>query len=82
MTARLAGRVVLLGHARLMAEHGVALEGLAKEAERLEAEGKTPVFVAVDREARGLLAVADVPEARGARRRSRPSAGSASRSSC
>jgi soluble P-type ATPase len=48
-----------------MAEQGVALEGLAKEAERLEAEGKTPVFVAVDRQARGLLAVADVlkPEA-------------------
>ncbi|MBI4012585.1 MAG: copper-translocating P-type ATPase, partial [Candidatus Rokubacteria bacterium] len=65
VTARVGGRAVLLGHARLMAERGIALDGLGKEAERLETEGKTPVFVAVEGEVRGLLAVADVlkPEA-------------------
>jgi P-type Cu+ transporter len=65
VTARVDGRPVLLGHARLMAERGLALDGLAKEAERLETEGKTAVFVAVAGEVRGLIAVADVlkPEA-------------------
>jgi Cu+-exporting ATPase len=65
VTARVGGRAVLLGHGRLMAERGIALDGLAKEAERLESEGKTAVFLAVDGQARGLLAVADVlkPEA-------------------
>jgi Cu+-exporting ATPase len=62
VAVRLAGRAVLLGHARLMAERGVAVGGFAKEAERLEAEGKTPVFVAVGAEVLGLLAVADVPK--------------------
>ena len=57
--ARVGGRTVVLGHARLMAEGGVELDGLAKEAERLETEGKTPVFVAVDGAVRGLIAVAD-----------------------
>src|SRR5262245_8468355 len=65
VTARVEGRSVVLGHARLMTDRGLELDGLAKEAERLEMEGKTPVFVAVDAEVRGLVAVADVlkPEA-------------------
>jgi Cu+-exporting ATPase len=65
VSARVAGHAVLLGHARLLGERGIALDGLGKEAERLEAEGKTAVFVAVDGEVRGLIAVADVlrPEA-------------------
>src|SRR5262249_24375907 len=65
VTARVEGRPVVLGHARLMTDRGLELDGLAKEAERLEMEGKTPVFVAVDAEVRGLIAVADVlkPEA-------------------
>jgi len=62
VAARVGGRAVLVGRARLLADRGVALDGLAKEAERLEAEGKSVVFVAVDGEARGLLAVADVPK--------------------
>jgi Cu+-exporting ATPase len=63
--ARVERRAVLLGHARLMDSRGVELHGLDKEAERLEAEGKTAVFVAADGEVRGLVAVADVlrPEA-------------------
>jgi len=65
VVARVGGRTVVLGHARLMAERGLALDGFAKEAERLEAEGKTVVFVAVADAVRGLIAVADVlkPEA-------------------
>jgi Cu+-exporting ATPase len=42
-----------------MRERGVALDGLAERAERLAREGKTPVFLAVDGRAAGLIAVAD-----------------------
>jgi Cu+-exporting ATPase len=64
-SARVDRQLVLLGHARLMRERGVSLDGLAGEAERLEAAGKTPVFVAVDGRLQGFIAAADVvkPEA-------------------
>ncbi|MBI4637724.1 MAG: copper-translocating P-type ATPase, partial [Candidatus Rokubacteria bacterium] len=57
---------VLLGNLKLMADERVELDGLVKEAERLAAEGKTPMFVAVGRKAVGLVAVADTlkPESR------------------
>jgi Cu+-exporting ATPase len=42
-----------------MADYAVDTGGLAEAAERLAGEAKTPVFVAVDGEAAGLLAVAD-----------------------
>ncbi|MGH7403139.1 MAG: copper-translocating P-type ATPase, partial [Candidatus Rokuibacteriota bacterium] len=53
------GRALLLGNGKLMRERGLMLNGLDKEAERLAAEGKTPMFVAIDGEAAGLIAVAD-----------------------
>ena len=57
---------VLLGNLKLMTDHDVELDGLAKEAERLADEGKTPMFVAIARKAAGLVAVADTlkPESR------------------
>ncbi|MEK6717882.1 MAG: copper-translocating P-type ATPase, partial [candidate division NC10 bacterium] len=53
------GRMVLLGNAKLMLESGVALGDLAEAAETLAGQGKTPMFVAVDGEAAGVIAVAD-----------------------
>jgi len=57
---------VLLGNRTFMREAGIALNGLAKEAEHLADEGKTPMFVAVAGKAAGLIAVADTlkPHAR------------------
>ncbi len=57
---------VLLGNLKLMTDEGVEVDDLAKEAERLADEGKTPMFVAVSRKAAGLVAVADTlkPESR------------------
>src|SRR3972149_1062188 len=54
-----AGRKVLLGNDRMLVEEGIAPGALAGEAERLAAEGKTPMFVAVDGRAAGIIAVAD-----------------------
>jgi Cu+-exporting ATPase len=53
------GRMVLLGNARLMQENGIHLGELADKAEEFAGQGKTPMFVAVDGEALGVIAVAD-----------------------
>jgi Cu+-exporting ATPase len=50
---------VLLGNRKLMYERSVDVRGLAQEAERLEGDGKTVMFVAIDGQAAGLIAVAD-----------------------
>ncbi len=66
--ATVEGRRLLLGNLKLMTDHGVELDGLVKEAERLADEGKTPMFVVVDGRMAGLVAVADTlkPHARDA----------------
>jgi len=50
---------ILLGNLRLMEERGVVLNGLSDRAEHLSNEGKTPMFLAVEGEAAGIIAVAD-----------------------
>jgi P-type Cu+ transporter len=57
--ARVEGRKVLLGNAKLMAGQAVALGRLELEAQRLADDGKTPMFMAVDGVAAGIIAVAD-----------------------
>jgi Cu+-exporting ATPase len=54
-----AGRKVLLGNERILAEEGIAAGALAEDAERLAAAGKTPMFVVADGRTAGLIAVAD-----------------------
>jgi Cu+-exporting ATPase len=56
---RVDGRDVALGNAAMMQELGTDSEALADDAERLRAEGKTAMFVAIDGKASGILAVAD-----------------------
>ncbi len=53
------GHRLLLGNRKLMAERHVALAALLPEAERLEQDGKTAMFLAVDGAALGIVAVAD-----------------------
>ncbi len=57
--ARAGDREVLVGTARFLAEQGVDASALDAERERLEAEGKTALCVAVEGRAAGVLAVAD-----------------------
>ena len=58
--ARVESREVLVGSHRFLSELGVSEDGLLPKGEELAREGKTPVFVAVDGEPAGLVAVADV----------------------
>ena len=50
---------VLLGNLKLMEERNVLLNGLSQKAVELSGQGKTPMFVAVDGEGAGIIAVAD-----------------------
>ena len=51
--------ILLLGNRKLMQERAIDIQPQIKAAEMLEAEGKTVMFVAVDAEPAGLIAVAD-----------------------
>jgi P-type Cu+ transporter len=57
--ARVEGRVVLVGKPAWIESEGISLGSLAGEIERLQAEAKTAVVVAVDGEAAGTLGIAD-----------------------
>jgi Cu+-exporting ATPase len=62
VVAEVAGRRVSLGNARLLSESGITFGSLADEAVRLAEAGNTPVFVAVDGRAVGVIAIADRPK--------------------
>ncbi len=59
--ATVEGRAVRIGTEEFLREHGIQAEALAAEAARLAAAGKTPLLVAVDGRAAGVIAVADTP---------------------
>ena len=53
------GKHILLGNARLMTTHHIALGRLVAETQRLADDGKTPMYVAINGQAAGIVAVAD-----------------------
>jgi Cu+-exporting ATPase len=57
--ATIGGRSLLMGSAKLMKDRGIPLDGLDKKAEKLSSEGKTSMFVAIDQNPAGIIAVAD-----------------------
>jgi P-type Cu+ transporter len=50
---------VVLGNAKFLAELGIATDALASDAERLRRDGATAIFVAIDGELAGVIAIAD-----------------------
>lgn len=61
IAARVEAREILIGNAALLRERSVESSELVNQAERLAAEGKTPMFVAIGGQPAGLIAVADPP---------------------
>ena len=57
--ARLDNQQVFLGNLKLMEDHGLSLNGLDQDALRLSGQGKTPMFVGIDGQVAGIIAVAD-----------------------
>ena len=61
ITGRVDGKNITLGNQRLFEEKGIAISAHErKEAQKLEDEGKTILFVAVDSTISGIIAVEDV----------------------
>jgi Cu+-exporting ATPase len=56
---RVDGHEVLLGNLKLMRDRGLSLDGWEAQAQRLSDEGKTPMYMALDGQVAGLVAVAD-----------------------
>lgn len=59
LQAKVEGKTVLVGAARLMTREGISLGVLGAEAQRLAERGETPMFVAINRQLAAVLAVAD-----------------------
>jgi P-type Cu+ transporter len=57
--AQIDGQAVLVGNLRMMQAHGLPLNGMQSELDRLQAEAKTAMLVAVDGAVQGVIAVAD-----------------------
>ena len=53
------GRTLLVGNRRLLENHGIDPAPLQAETERLAAAGQTPILIAIDGQAAGIVAVAD-----------------------
>ncbi|MDI9508651.1 MAG: heavy metal translocating P-type ATPase [Bacillota bacterium] len=53
------GMHVLLGNRKLMADRDVSLNKLEEVSDRLANEGKTPMYIAIDNNIAGIIAVAD-----------------------
>ena len=53
------GKNVLLGNTKLMRDRDIQLTNLESKADALSGEGKTPMWVAVDGQIAGIIAVAD-----------------------
>ena len=58
--AQIAGLSVFVGNRKMMEEKNISVKELEKDADKLAEEGKTPVFVAMDGQPAGIVAVADV----------------------
>ncbi|HUQ16214.1 MAG TPA: heavy metal translocating P-type ATPase [Candidatus Saccharimonadales bacterium] len=68
ITATVEGRRVAIGNLAFMTQHRVALEALADRAQELARRGATPMYVAIDERAAGVISIADTlrPESRDA----------------
>ncbi|WP_294188618.1 heavy metal translocating P-type ATPase [uncultured Clostridium sp.] len=56
---KIANSIIILGNKKLMFERGIDLGDLQNKSNQLAEEGKTPMFLAVDNEIKGIVAVAD-----------------------
>lgn len=59
VTAQVEGQEVLVGNRKLMKERNIPFANLESVAEKLQSQGKTAMWVAVDNQMVGIIAVAD-----------------------
>jgi Cu+-exporting ATPase len=56
---RIDGQQLFLGNKKLMVENNISLAALSEMSDRLAEQGKTPMYIAVEGELAGIVAVAD-----------------------
>jgi len=61
--ANVNGRKIYLGNLKMMKKFNIDLGGLEEKSTHLADDGKTPMFVAIDNKAAGIIAVADTIKA-------------------
>ncbi len=59
VTGSVEGRTLVIGNQRIMAEAGIDTTGSLGDAEVMRSDGATAVFVAIDNQVAGVLAIAD-----------------------
>lgn len=59
IAGKIENRAVLIGNAAWLGESSIATDSLANDADRMAAQGRTPLWVAIDGAVAGLIAVAD-----------------------
>jgi Cu+-exporting ATPase len=59
ITGVVEGHAVLVGNPALLRDYAVSIAALAQDAERIAAQGRTPLWVAIDGALAGIIAVAD-----------------------
>ncbi len=59
LEAKVDGKTVFIGNKKLMDNQQIRVDELEEKAEIFAAEGKTPIYVSLDRKSAGLVAVAD-----------------------
>jgi len=59
VTAKVNGRSVIVGSPRMFTSRGWSLDGLQADIDRLQAEAKTAVLVAIDNQPVGVIGIAD-----------------------
>jgi len=63
VAAGVENKTVLLGNRRLMSERGIDISALEPTAEKLTNQAQTPMFMAVDKKAAGIISVSDAIKA-------------------
>jgi Cu+-exporting ATPase len=59
LEAMIEGRRILIGNKKLMDENDISLDAAKGDWESFSAQGKTPVYISVDKDLAGLIAIAD-----------------------
>ncbi|GER79219.1 MAG: heavy metal translocating P-type ATPase [Anaerolineae bacterium] len=59
VSAKVEGRSILIGNLKLMNRENIVLGSLEEKSKSLADDGKTPMFIALDGKAAGIIAVAD-----------------------
>ena len=61
LKAHVADKTMLIGNRKLLTDNGIALDGLGAKADEMASGGRTVIYIAIENQAAGLIAVADAP---------------------